>query len=85
MCEPEPLATLRASTACIGINLPYWDANSDTSVFQPVASRYADCAIPAPYVSVEIHSCKPTRYGTRFYAYVWSVSIFLDPDTPSES
>jgi hypothetical protein len=26
---------------------PYWDSNSDPSVFEPVTSRYTDCAIPA--------------------------------------
>jgi hypothetical protein len=27
--------------------LPHWDTNSETSVVQPVASRYTDCAILA--------------------------------------
>jgi hypothetical protein len=26
--------------------LPHWDSNSDPLVFQPVANRYTDCAIP---------------------------------------
>jgi hypothetical protein len=28
--------------------LPYRDSSSDPSLVQPVASRYTDCAIPAP-------------------------------------
>jgi hypothetical protein len=30
--------------------LPYRDSHSDSSVFQTVASRYTDCAIPAPEI-----------------------------------
>jgi hypothetical protein len=31
--------------------LPYRDSNSNPSVVQPVASRYTDCAIPAPVLA----------------------------------
>jgi hypothetical protein len=35
--------------ACRGENSwPYQDSNSDYLAVQPVASRYTDCAIPAP-------------------------------------
>jgi hypothetical protein len=38
--------------------LPYWDSNSDTSVFQSVASRYTDCAAMDPLnLGTLIKSC----------------------------
>jgi hypothetical protein len=46
----EPVWTLWRREHC----WPYWDLNSDTSVFQPVASRYTDYAIPAPSRKCEI-------------------------------
>jgi hypothetical protein len=33
-------------------SLPYQDSNSDPSAFQPVASRYTDCAILAPTIKI---------------------------------
>jgi hypothetical protein len=41
----------RAGLDDVGENsLPYRDSNSEPSVFQPVASRYTDWAIPAPNI-----------------------------------
>jgi hypothetical protein len=31
-----------------GLELPYRDSNSNSSVIQPIASCYTDCAIPTP-------------------------------------
>jgi hypothetical protein len=57
---------------------PYRDMNSDPSVVQPVASRYTDCAIPAPNIEhVIIKKYKITALPTWDTESTLSQFIFL--------
>jgi hypothetical protein len=55
--------------------LPYRDSNSDPSVVQPVASRYTNCAIPAPYSYVSGKS-RDTDIGLFFCKTAYKVMLY---------
>jgi hypothetical protein len=82
---PEPIwTTWRRENYC-----PHRDLNSDPSVVQPVASRYTDCAIPAPpYINSQIQIrntflSRPTYFVHDFGKYanfsVIKFSVFIFP------
>jgi hypothetical protein len=52
---------------------PYRDSNSCPSAIQPIASRYTDCAIPAPPVNyVELINLNP--YTNLFHTFLVQMS-----------
>jgi hypothetical protein len=53
---------------------PYRDSNSDPSAVQPVASRYTDCAIPAP-ISPLLHIT--TFEGTTISLSTYAMNLIF--------
>jgi hypothetical protein len=52
---------------------PYRDSNSNSSAFLPVASRYTDCAIPAP-PNIDVVFTKLNSSGYRLCGLLVRVS-----------
>jgi hypothetical protein len=60
---------------------PYRDLNSGLSVVQPVASRYTDCAIPAPRVVRK----NTQRFGGTYRLHIQTVCASETLGTPNSS
>jgi hypothetical protein len=53
---------------------PYRDLNSDTSVIQPVANRYTNCAILA-HIQIEVAGLNPGTFRIGIRHYQWLASL----------